>query len=106
MKKLLKIFTTLIILFILSFGTAYFTNTKVIDITFFVGVIVTVIIWFFSSKGGITSHSLDMQVQSTTGYKIEQQRYKFSPTITFLTSLIYTIISLIVLLIYYKDYLL
>ena len=27
-EKILKIFTTLIILFILSFGTAYFTNTK------------------------------------------------------------------------------
>lgn len=106
MKKLLKIFATLIILFILSFGTASFTNTKIIDITFFVGVIVTVVIWFFSSKGDITSHSLDMQVQSTTGYKIEQQRYKFSHTIPFLTSLIYTIISLILLLIYYRDYLL
>jgi hypothetical protein len=104
-KRLVIIGITLLFLFGLSYGITYYTNTKIIDFSFFIGFACSVIIWFFTSKGGYTSRNLDLTVQGTTGIKIEKQQYEFSPNLVFFTSLAYTIISFIMLLIYYRSYL-
>jgi hypothetical protein len=104
MKRLITIVITFLVLTGLSFGITYYTHTKFIDYSFFIGLAVTVFIWFFTSKGGHTSRYLDMTVQGTTGLKVDQQKYEFSPNVVFLTSLAYTIINLGVMLYYYRSY--
>lgn len=104
-KKALSIIITLVILLCLSYACTYFTNTKFIDYSFVVGIIATVIIWFFTSKGGFASRYADSMIQSqTTNFKMKSQNFKFKPNIAFLTSLTYTIISLIAMLIHYRSY--
>ncbi|WP_026568283.1 hypothetical protein [Bacillus sp. UNC41MFS5] len=104
MKKLITIFITLLVLTGLSYGITYYTHSKFIDYSFFIGLAVTVIIWFFTSKGGYTSRNLDVSVQGTTGIKVDQQKYEFSPNFAFLTSLVYTIINLGAMLFHYRSY--
>jgi len=96
---------TLLFLLGISFGVAYYTHTKFIDFSFLTGFAVTVIIWFFTSKGGFTSRHTDLQVQGTTGIKVEQQKFEFSPNLAFITSLAYTIILFAAALYHYRSYL-
>ena len=103
MKKVIFSLITLLVLVGLSFGISYYTKTHFLDYAFFIGVIVSVIVWFFTSKGGFTSRKLDMSIQATTGIKMEKQNhdFSFSPSIAFLTSVAYTIITLVLSLILY-----
>jgi hypothetical protein len=103
-KRLITIVITLLVLVGLSYGITYYTHTKFIDYSFFIGLAVTIIIWFFTSKGGYTSRNLDMTVQGSTGIKMEGQKYEFSPNIAFLTSLAYSLITLGVMLYQYRGY--
>ena len=105
MKRLITIAITLLVLLGISFGVAHYTQTKFIDFSFFTGLAVTVIIWFFTSKGGFTSRHTDMQVQGATGIKVEQQKFVFSPNLAFITSLSYTIITFVAMLYHYRSYL-
>ena len=102
MRKILTIIITILILLGFTFGLTYFIEAKFIDYAFFVGLIVTIVIWFFSSKGGFSSRNLDISIQATTGMKQENHKYEFAPNIPFLTALVYTVISLISSLIYYN----
>lgn len=104
MKRLITIIITSLILLGLSYAVTYYTHTKFIDFSFFVGLVVTVIVWFFTSKGGFTSRNAEMMVQSQTGIKIEKQKYEFSHNVVFFTSLAYTLISLVTMLYQYRCY--
>ncbi|WHY75410.1 hypothetical protein QNH20_14780 [Neobacillus sp. WH10] len=105
MKRLITIAITLLVILGISFGVAHYTHTKFIDFSFLIGLAVTVIIWFFTSKGGFTSRHTDLQVQGTTGIKVEQQKFEFSPNLAFITSLAYTIITFAAMLYHYRSYL-
>ncbi|WP_160725383.1 hypothetical protein [Bacillus sp. USDA818B3_A] len=104
MKITINILITLIVLLGLSLGFTYLTHAKFIDYSFLVGMIVSIIIWFSTSKGGFTSRLTDMTVQGTTGIKMEEQTFEFKPTIAFITSLSYTIITFVVMLFHYRNY--
>ncbi|WP_042457258.1 hypothetical protein [Neobacillus dielmonensis] len=104
MKRLITVVITLVVLIGLSFALSHFTHTKLVDYSFLVGLIITVVIWFFTSKGGITSRNVDMQVQGTTGIKVDQEKFEFSPNIAFFTSLAYTIITFLIMLFHYRSY--
>jgi hypothetical protein len=104
MKRIITIVITLLVLTGLSYGISYYTHTSFIDYAFFIGIVVTVIIWFFTSKGGFTSRNIDMTIQGTTGIKANEQKYEFSPNVAFITSLVYTIIMLIAVIYYYRSY--
>ncbi len=89
----------------LSLGLSYYTNSNFFDYAFFVGLIVTIIIWFFTSKGGVTSQNMDGTVQGTTGVKAtEHHKFEFSLSPSFVTSLIYTFITFAIMLYQYRDY--
>ncbi|MFF2753788.1 hypothetical protein ACFVR1_08545 [Psychrobacillus sp. NPDC058041] len=103
-RKLITIFITLLVLLGLGFGVAFFTHTKFIDYSFFIGLAVTVIIWFFTSKGSYGSRHLDMTIQGSTGIRMEGQKFEFSPNIAFYTSLAYTIITIAVTFFLYRSY--
>ncbi|MDY0395506.1 hypothetical protein ACFSMW_18190 [Virgibacillus halophilus] len=104
MKRVITILITLIVLAGLSYGVTYFTHTKFIDFAFLIGIAVTVIIWFFTSKGGQTTRILDATIQESTGIKGDQEKHEFSPNVAFYTSLIYTIITLAAVIYHYKSY--
>lgn len=103
MKKTLAILITLFVLIGLNLGISYYTHSKYLDDSFFVGLSVTVIILFFTSKGGLTTRRMDMKVRADIN--VEQQKFRFSPNLAFFTSLIYTIFSLVITLYIYRDYL-
>lgn len=104
-KKALKIIITLVILLCLSYAFTYFTHTKFIDYAFVVGIISTVNILLFTSRGGFASQYADSTIQSqTTNFKLKSQSFEFKPNIAFFTSLTYTILSLIAMLIHYRSY--
>ncbi|ETI67768.1 hypothetical protein [Neobacillus vireti] len=104
-KKLVIIVITLLVLIGLSFGLSLYIQSKFFDYSFFVGLAVSIVIWFFTSKGGITTKNTDMLVQSTTGIKMEHQKFEFSPNLVFITSLFYTIVTFAGMLYQYRDYL-
>ncbi len=105
LKKALTVVITLLVLIGLSFGLSHYIHSKFFDYSFFVGLAVTVVIWFFTSKGGVTSRNIDMTIQGTTGIKAEQQKFEFSPNLVFITSLLYTVVTFVVMLYQYRDYL-
>ncbi len=75
-----------------------------IEVSFFVALASTFLIYFFSSSGGLTSKSIDMQVQGETGIKMNQSLEKFSPSYAFYASILYLIGSVIATFFMYKDY--
>lgn len=104
MKRIITIVITLLILIGLSYGLSYFIHTKFIDFAFLIGIAATTVIWFFSSKGGYTTRSLDVTIQGTTGIKANEEKDEFSPNFAFYTSLVYTIITLVLVIIHYIRY--
>lgn len=103
MKKVITVIITLIFLIILTFITAFYTKNKFIDLSFFVGLAITVCVMFFSSKGGITTRRLNMK-NKRSRINVEEQKFEFYPNYIFFTSVLYTILSLIITLLYYRNY--
>ena len=105
LKKVSKIFLTFLSLVSMNFAISNFTHTKFIDFAFAVGLIGCGAIWFFTSKGGITSSYTDSISQAqTTNFKMKKEKFSFTPNIPFYTALIYTVVSAVITYIYYKDY--
>ncbi|MFJ7825715.1 hypothetical protein [Psychrobacillus sp. NPDC096623] len=103
-RKLLISGITLLVLIGLSLGITYFTHAKFTDYSFFIGLAATIVIGFFTSKGGIGTRHLDMTIQGSTGIRMESQKFNFSPNIVFITSLAYTIITLVAMIFHYRSY--
>ena len=104
LKKLITIVFTLFVLIGLSTALSDYIQAKFFDYSFLVGLAVTVVLWFFTSKGGVASNFLDSTVQGTTGIKTEQGKFEFSPNLIFITSLIYTVVTFAAMLYQYRDY--
>lgn len=103
-RRLITIALTLLVLIGLSVGVAFFTHTAFIDYSFLIGMAATVIIWFFTSKGGGVSRRFDMIIQGSTGIKMESEKFEFSPNYAFFTSLAYTIITVAAVFYHYRSY--
>ncbi|SCC39599.1 hypothetical protein [Bacillus mycoides] len=101
MKKLLIVLGTLIIEGGIIYTFAKFINWKFIDITFFSGICITLII---GSKGGFSSNSARLQIQAQTGIKQEEEKFEFKMNPIFIGSFIYILISLLFLIIEYRKY--
>jgi len=105
--NIIKGIITIIFLVSGNFVVSHLTNSHFIDYMFFVGLAVTIFILFFSSSGGFTTEYTDVVTNKTN--KIlsnkKEQGFKFKPNIYFLTSLLYTVIGLIVGIIFYINYL-
>lgn len=104
MGKILSIVITLVVILGLNYVVSVYLNAAFIDYSFLVGLIMTLIIGFFTSKGGFTTQNNNMLVQSQTMYKMEVEKLKLTPTYAFYTAIIYTIVSLILTIYIYKDY--
>lgn len=105
MKRLITILLTLLLLVGVNYFITVFFPVKFVDYAFVVGMLVSFIIWFFTSKGGVSSTIADSSIaQQTTNFKMEKQAYSFSPNLAFFTALAYTLLSFIMMFIYYRDY--
>lgn len=104
MKKIVSIVITLLILFGASYGVSYFLHKNFIDYAFLVGIVISLGIWFFTSKGGYTSNNTDRMIQIQIGMKVDKQKYEFTPNLAFFTSLVYTIVTFALMIYAYKNY--
>ncbi len=94
---------TLVAIVIINFlGT--FMGLTFLDASIFSGILSAGIIHFFTSSGGFTSNQLRLIVQAQTGYKMNEERVTINPSYAFYTAIVYTIVSLVVTFVYYKEY--
>lgn len=104
LKKLIFAIITLGVLFGLTWIVSDLMNAKMVDYAFFVGLIVTIVIRLFTSRGGFVSNSVNLSTQSQTGVKVTGAEGPFAVTqksFSFLVSLVFTILSLLATVIYY-----
>ncbi|MBY6036590.1 hypothetical protein KUV80_07995 [Fictibacillus nanhaiensis] len=104
MRNIMVCLVTCLFLVGVNYGLAMFFKWQFIDFSLFVGLSTTLIIRYFTSTGGMSSNMVRMQAQAITGMKIEETKSTFKPTYAYYTAMIYTIVSLIAVLVYYKDY--
>jgi hypothetical protein len=102
--KIISFLATLLAIGLINFGITLMTNFSFIDISVFVGLACVFLIYFFSSTGGVTSRSIDMQVQGETGIKMNQTKQTFSPSYAFYASILYLLGSVIATFFMYKEY--
>jgi hypothetical protein len=102
--KIISFLFTLIILGLINYGIATITNTGFIEISTFVAFASVIIVYFFSSTGGFTSRSVDLQIQGQTGMKMNQPEGKFAPSYAFFASILYLAGSIIATFIVFKEY--
>ena len=102
LKKVFSITITLLLLIVLSFGLTQYYQLNLFDCSFFVGVMVTVSIFFFTSTGEVKGRFLDRGFQRLNGIRpvIEDQELGFSPPLPFFVSLVYTIITFVAMLLF------
>lgn len=105
MKKLLIVISTIMIMPILTLFITKIFNIPFMDYAFIIAFMITVILWYASSKGGVTANYMNMAAQTqTTNFKMEQEKFVFNPSIVFFSAVGYTIVVLIMTIVYYKDY--
>lgn len=104
MKKVLGVLGTLIIEGIIVYILAEFIGWNFIDMTLFAGICFTLIIGFFSSKGGFASNKVRLQVQAQTGIKMDEEKFEFNMNPIFVGSIIYIVVSLLFVVIGYWKY--
>jgi hypothetical protein len=102
--KIISFIVTLSAIGLLNYGLTLASDFSFIEISVFVALVCVFIIYFFSSSGGYTSRSLDMQVQADTGIKVTKTQEKFSPSSAFYASAFYLILSLIATFFTYREY--
>ncbi|WP_406944099.1 hypothetical protein ACJA3J_11930 [Halobacillus sp. SY10] len=103
-KNIIWAIVTVFVMVLINYGVASFFSGEFIEYSFLLGVVVMTIVWFFNSKGGFASNTVRLGVQARTGLKIEEEKQKFNPTVVFYTAVVYTMVALIITIIYYKDY--
>ncbi|MFD1737961.1 hypothetical protein ACFSCX_15600 [Bacillus salitolerans] len=104
MKNIVRILITLSALLFVNYIITLLFSVKFIDFAFVVGLLGIICIKFFSSTGGYTSRQMDVMIQAQTGIKQDEQKQSFTPSISFYTAIIYTVVSAVATAIYYKDY--
>lgn len=100
-RKYISFIGTFLIIGIINFALTSWLDASYFDYSVFVGFFATIVIYFFTSTGGYTSRSLDVQIQGSTGLRQEETQSKFNPSYVFFGSLAYFLISLIVTIFIY-----
>lgn len=104
MKKGLGLLATIIIEAGIVYVLTKLLGWSFIDLTFFAGLCFVVITYNFSSKGGFSSNSVRLQTQSEFGIKVDEEKFELSVNPILIGSIVYTILSLIFVVIGYWDY--
>lgn len=104
MKKLVTVLITLLILLSINFFASKVFNISFLELSFFTGLICSCIITFFTTKGGITTvmHDFKTKVEYRTNFQPEDNEFfKLYFSTPLLISLLYTIISAIIIIVIY-----
>ncbi|MED1865986.1 hypothetical protein P4V41_21275 [Fictibacillus nanhaiensis] len=104
MKHVVSCIVTVITILVFNYVVANLLGVAFIDTSLFIGLIFAFTIRFFTSKGGLSSNMVRMQAQAMTGIKIEEEKAAFKPSYAYYTAIIYTLVSLVSILVYYKEY--
>ncbi len=104
MKHVISCIVTVILMLVVNYVVANLLGVAFIDTSLFVGLIFALTIRFFTSKGGLSSNMVRMQAQAMNGIKIEEEKATFKPSYPYYTAIIYTLVSLVSIFVYYKDY--
>jgi hypothetical protein len=99
-KKFLSIAITLAIILITNGLATNFLHLKFMDLAFVTGFVFVMIISYFSFTGGWVSDLRDFELQAITQMKMKTDKRDFQPSIALYTSIGYTIVSLLVTLIF------
>jgi len=106
LKKLIFSIITLGFLFGFTWIVSDFMQGKMIDYAFFVGLVVTIIIRFFTSSGSrYASNSINLSIQTQAGMKVTGENASpftvSQKSFSLLVSFTFTIVSLLITLAYY-----
>ncbi|MGE7936487.1 hypothetical protein [Bacillus paramycoides] len=104
MKKGLGLLVTIIIEAGIVYVLSKILRWSFIDLTFFTGICFVIITYYFSSKGGFSSNSVRLQAQARFGIKVEEEKVELSVNPILIGSIVYTILSLILVVISYWSY--
>ncbi|WP_419881638.1 hypothetical protein ACN6MY_19405 [Peribacillus sp. B-H-3] len=106
MKKIFSVFLTLLAFLAINYFVSKAVKGSFIDYSFIVGLLLTVIIKFFTSKGGVSAKMAEGYTQATTTERMEHsnKEYSFSPGAVFYTGIAYTGLSVLVTFIHYRSY--
>ncbi|MFC7684480.1 hypothetical protein [Ureibacillus sp. GCM10028918] len=95
-KKFLSIMTVAFIIELLfTYLVASFFSVRMIELMFFVGLIFTVIILFFTSSGGIISNMSASEVGARTGILQKSEPFIFKRGPIFTASLLLLVVGLV-----------
>ena len=95
LKKGFSIVVTLFLLIGSSFALSHYYHLDFLDYSLFVGVMASVSIFFFTSTGEVKGRFLDKGFQGVHGIRpvVGEQKLSFTPSIPFITSLVYTLLT-------------
>lgn len=106
MKKIISGFITLIVLLASNYFLAKLLKLPFLELSFMTGLILSIIIGFFSSEGGFTTEMTNTSIKRFMSSESRNRDHfvKFSMNTPFLVALVYTIISAIASVVKYWDY--
>lgn len=93
------------IIVIINYIVSNILNLTFLEISFFIGMISSIITGFFSSEGGIVSRMVDFKCDKFLDKDYKSSYFtKFNMSIPFITSMAYMIIAFIINIIVYREY--
>ncbi|OIK08193.1 hypothetical protein [Bacillus sp. MUM 13] len=106
MKKIVSVFLTVIAFLAVNYFVSTVAKGNFIDYSFIVGLLLTVMVKFFTSKGGVSAKMAEGYTQATTTERMEHnnKEYSFSPGAVFYTGIAYTGLSVLITVIHYRSY--
>ncbi|WP_121615422.1 hypothetical protein [Virgibacillus halodenitrificans] len=103
LKNFISGVITVLFLIIINIILNDLTDTHFIDVMLFVGIVISLIIMFFSSSGGFTTKYTDLAMGNPANDKGDKN-FKFSPNVPFIVSVTYALAGLLAILFIYVDY--
>lgn len=104
MKNIAIICLTIFVLTLGNLGAAFALQLAFFDIAIPFAILALSIVYFFKSKGGMTSRYLDMSIQGQTGIRMEQQAYVSGRSYILIGSILYFVFILGLTLVVYREY--
>ncbi|ALS78500.1 MULTISPECIES: hypothetical protein [Planococcus] len=102
-----KIFIILLTLSTIAFGnwaSAFALQLAFLDIAIPFAGLALALVYFFKSKGGMTSRRLDMSIQGQTGIRMEQKVHVSERSYIFIGSVLYFVLALGFTFYTYREY--
>lgn len=104
MKKGIIMFATILSLCLIHWFISYQFEWSFIDSFIPFGFIALLIIFLFTNKSGTIGRHIDLQIQGSTGIKVEKSKRVHEVSFVMVGSVVYFVMALLVSFYVYKDY--